>query len=73
MAGNLEYYNLQNGCGTPETYEFVIGEYVPMLGHPVEFMTLDELLEIAKEQDVIEKDKQEARTEFIELQTNIGW
>ena len=21
--GKVEYYNLQNGCGTPETYEFV--------------------------------------------------
>ena len=47
-TGSLEYYNLQNGCGTPATYEFMAGDYVPMLGCPVEFITAQELLELIK-------------------------
>lgn len=49
--GQVHYYNLQNGEGTAGDYEFVYNECKHTGVKSVEFVTLEELAEIAKLQD----------------------
>ena len=47
--GQLSYYNMQNGCGTGETYSFVAAENEWDICPSVEFVTFDQLLDIIRE------------------------
>lgn len=65
---SISYYNMQNGCGTGETYEFV-GEKTPFGGKAeIEMMPLNKFLELytklAKEQNDIEEHFQEDLAEI---------